>query len=273
PSTFKPQKSLKPRRKQRKEAETSHDESEDEDYVLLPSSDLLPSGGDSSILNELMVFYTSLQEQKDSLGAQEDASKQGRMIKEIDQNVEIALDDGAQGRTNDDEIAAPTTDVTKDKITMAQALAALKSVKPTIPTAATTVCYPNSKSQREDLEVLWAIVKDKFKKEKPVDDMDNILFKTLKTMFEHHVEDTIWTYQQGLAKVKNCKLFESCGVYCITMQSTIYYLLVKKVYPLTRNTLHQLWSDVRLQVDYNVEMAYDLLRFIRKQLMEGYTPQ
>nr|GEY48175.1 hypothetical protein [Tanacetum cinerariifolium] len=56
---------------------------------------------------------------------------------------------------------------------------------------------------REDVEVLWAIVKDGFKKEKLVDSMDNLMFRTLKTMFEHHVEDTIWTYQQGLAKVKN----------------------------------------------------------------------
>nr|GEX46054.1 hypothetical protein [Tanacetum cinerariifolium] len=86
---------------------------------------------------------------------------------------------------------------------------------------------------------------DKFKKEKLVDEMDNILFRTLQTMFEHHAEDTIWKYQQGLAKV----------------------------YPLTRNILHQLWSDVRLQVDYDVEMAYDLPRFIKIQLMEGYTPQ
>nr|GFA60603.1 hypothetical protein [Tanacetum cinerariifolium] len=44
---------------------------------------------------------------------------------------------------------------------------------------------------REDLEVMWDIVKDRFKKEKPVDDMDNIIFRTLKTMIEHHVEDTI----------------------------------------------------------------------------------
>nr|GEZ23489.1 integrase, catalytic region, zinc finger, CCHC-type, peptidase aspartic, catalytic [Tanacetum cinerariifolium] len=44
---------------------------------------------------------------------------------------------------------------------------------------------------------------DRFKKEKLVDDMDNILFRTLKTMFEHHVEDTIWKYQQGLAKTSN----------------------------------------------------------------------
>nr|GEU79993.1 hypothetical protein [Tanacetum cinerariifolium] len=198
-------KKQKPRRKQRNEAEVFDDDSEDKDHVLTPSSDPLPSGEDSFILNELMVFCTSLQEQKsetpmekDSLGAQEDASKQVRMIKEIDQNAKIALDDETQGRKNDDEMfgvddlageevvmdittgeheeqiieevittepvttagevvtttvkdsAAPTTDVTEDKITMAQALAALKSIKPkvvvqeqetstTIPTAATIV--------------------------------------------------------------------------------------------------------------------------------------
>nr|GEY98828.1 reverse transcriptase domain-containing protein [Tanacetum cinerariifolium] len=62
PSTLKPQKKQQPRRKQRKKAEVSHDESEDEDHVPTPSNDLLPSGKDSSILNELMVFCTSLQE-------------------------------------------------------------------------------------------------------------------------------------------------------------------------------------------------------------------
>nr|GEU67811.1 hypothetical protein [Tanacetum cinerariifolium] len=47
---------------------------------------------------------------------------------------------------------------------------------------------------REDLKVLWSIVKARFKKTKPVDDMDNLLFQTLKTMFEHQVEDNIWKY-------------------------------------------------------------------------------
>nr|GEU75757.1 hypothetical protein [Tanacetum cinerariifolium] len=40
-------------------------------------------------------------EEKDSLGAQEDASKQGRSIKDIDQDAEIALVDKAQGRMHD----------------------------------------------------------------------------------------------------------------------------------------------------------------------------
>nr|GEV00051.1 hypothetical protein [Tanacetum cinerariifolium] len=56
---------------------------------------------------------------------------------------------------------------------------------------------------REDLEVLWSIVKERFKKTKPVDDIDNLLCQTSKTMFEHHAEDNTWRYQQGIAKVLN----------------------------------------------------------------------
>nr|GEW33257.1 hypothetical protein [Tanacetum cinerariifolium] len=125
---------------------------------------------------------------------------------------------------------------------------------------------------REDLEVLRNIVKERFKKTKPVDDMDNLLFQTLKTKFEHHVEDSIWKYQQGAVKVYNWKLFDSCGVYCVTTQNMMYYLLVEKMYLFTKNILHQLWRDVRLQVDYEMEMAYDLLRLIKRQINEGYIP-
>nr|GFA84836.1 hypothetical protein [Tanacetum cinerariifolium] len=89
---------------------------------------------------------------------------------------------------------------------------------------------------REDLEVLWGIVKAIFKKTKLVDDMDNL-------------------------------------VYCVTTQNMVYYLLVEKMYPLAINILHQMWNDVRLQVDYEVEMAYDLLRLIRMQISEGYVPE
>nr|GEU86011.1 hypothetical protein [Tanacetum cinerariifolium] len=49
----------------------------------------------------------------------------------------------------------------------------------------------------------------------------------------------------------------------------VYYLLVEKMYLFTNNVLHQLWSDVRLQVDYEVEMAFDFLRLIRRQINEG----
>nr|GEY06883.1 hypothetical protein [Tanacetum cinerariifolium] len=99
---------------------------------------------------------------------------------------------------------------------------------------------------REDLEVLRSIVKERFKKTKLVHDMENLLFQTLKTMFEPHVKEIIWKYQQGAVKVNNWKLFDSCGVYCFTTKTMMYYLLVEKMYLFTNNVLHQLWSDVRL---------------------------
>ncbi|GJY56715.1 hypothetical protein Tco_0455830 [Tanacetum coccineum] len=98
---------------------------------------------------------------------------------------------------------------------------------------------------REDLEVLWRIVKARFKKTKPVDYMDTFLLLTLKTMFEHHVKD----------------------------KSIMFYLLVEKMYLLTNHTLHQMFNDVKLQVDYECEMAFDLLRLVKKQLKEGYVPE
>ncbi|GJT81988.1 hypothetical protein Tco_1056330 [Tanacetum coccineum] len=126
---------------------------------------------------------------------------------------------------------------------------------------------------REDLEVLWSIVKARFKKTEPVNYMDNFLLLNLKTMFEHHVEDNVWKNQQGLVKVLNWKLYDSCGVHCVTMQNMLFYLLVEKIYPLTNHKLHQMFNDVKLQVDYEYEMSFKLLRLVKKQLKEGYVPE
>ncbi|GJW54267.1 hypothetical protein Tco_0098352 [Tanacetum coccineum] len=86
------------------------------------------------------------------------------------------------------------------------------------------------KQGKEDLEVLWRIVKARFKKTEPVNYMNIFLHLNLKTMFEHHVEDNIWKNQQGLVKVLNWKLFDSCRVHCVTVQSIPYYLLVEKIF-------------------------------------------
>ncbi|GKC86800.1 hypothetical protein Tco_1147449 [Tanacetum coccineum] len=123
---------------------------------------------------------------------------------------------------------------------------------------------------REDLEVLWSIVKARFKKTEPVNYMDTFLHLNLKTMFERHLEDNIWKNQQGLVKVLNWKLYDSGGVHCVTMQNILYYLLVEKMYPLTKHTLHQMFNDVKLQVDYECEKEFELLRLVKKQLKEGY---
>nr|GEU70386.1 retrovirus-related Pol polyprotein from transposon TNT 1-94 [Tanacetum cinerariifolium] len=84
---------------------------------------------------------------------------------------------------------------------------------------------------RENLEVLWKIVKDMFKKSQPKEVLDVFLWHTLKEMFEHTVEDNVWKHQkgpQGLAKVKNWKLFDSCGVHCVTLETIQLFYLLKR---------------------------------------------
>ncbi|GJV31799.1 hypothetical protein Tco_1392199 [Tanacetum coccineum] len=288
---------------------------------------------------------------EESLG--EDASKQGR-INAIDADEDITLvndqDDADMFDVNtltgdevlaEQEVAAKDVNLTVDEVTLAQALAALKSVKPKVKanvveepsvpvsaantkvsaaTTTTTAIIPTprkgiviteldlirhdeeitSKLQaefdeeerrarekdeanvaltkewddiqakmlknfdKEDLEVLWSIVKARFKKTEPVNYMDNFLLLNLKTMFEHHVEDNVWKNQQGLVKVLNWKLYDSCEVHCVTMKSMLFYLLVEKMYPLTNHTLHQMFNYVKIQVDYECEMAFELLRLIKK---------
>nr|GEW68195.1 hypothetical protein [Tanacetum cinerariifolium] len=70
---------------------------------------------------------------------------------------------------------------------------------------------------KEDLEVLKGLVKDRFENVMPVNHMDSLLLHNLKTMFEHYVKDNVWKNQQGLVKVKNWKLYDSFGVHCVTM--------------------------------------------------------
>ncbi|GJW98807.1 hypothetical protein Tco_0180615 [Tanacetum coccineum] len=117
---------------------------------------------------------------------------------------------------------------------------------------------------KEDLVELYKLVKAKYGSTRPVEDMDLLLWGDLKTMFEPHVEDEIWKLQQRY-KVLSWKLFDSCGVHCLSLQSGMIYMLVEKRYPLTPPTITDMLNK-KLQVDYFSEMAYQLLKLLTKQL-------
>nr|GEW32687.1 hypothetical protein [Tanacetum cinerariifolium] len=102
---------------------------------------------------------------------------------------------------------------------------------------------------REDLETLWNIVK-----ERP-DGQDNV-----------------WKYQRifhGQALVKSWKLLTSCGVHIISFTTTQIILLIERRYPLSKFTLEQMINVVRLQVEEQSEMSLELIRFTSQQLQEG----
>nr|GEW13512.1 hypothetical protein [Tanacetum cinerariifolium] len=129
---------------------------------------------------------------------------------------------------------------------------------------------------REDLEVLWELVKERFASSKPKNFSDDFLLTTLTYMFEKpNVQAQVWKNQRnvhGLAKVKSWRLLESCGVHIITFTTTQMILLVERRYPLTRFTLDQMLNNVRLEVEEESKVSLELLRFVRQQKQEGFRP-
>ncbi|GJV84006.1 putative ribonuclease H-like domain-containing protein [Tanacetum coccineum] len=63
---------------------------------------------------------------------------------------------------------------------------------------------------REDLETLYKLVKAKYGSTRPVEDLDLVLYRDLKTMFDPHVKDTIWKNQSDY-RVLEWKLYDSRG--------------------------------------------------------------
>nr|GFA66804.1 hypothetical protein [Tanacetum cinerariifolium] len=89
---------------------------------------------------------------------------------------------------------------------------------------------------------------ERFEKTKPKNYSDDYLLKTLKIMFEKpDVKASVWKDQKGK------------------------YGLAKR-YPLTHFTLEQMLNNVRLEVEEVSEMSLELLRLVRRQLIEGYVP-
>nr|GFA90588.1 glutamic acid-rich protein-like [Tanacetum cinerariifolium] len=102
---------------------------------------------------------------------------------------------------------------------------------------------------REDLEPLWRIVKERFSTSKPNNFSDEYLLTALKMMFERpDGQNNVWNQSivHGQALVKSWKLLTSCRVHIISFNTTQIILLVKRRYPLMKFTLEQMLNVVRL---------------------------
>nr|GEU67827.1 hypothetical protein [Tanacetum cinerariifolium]GEU67830.1 hypothetical protein [Tanacetum cinerariifolium] len=121
---------------------------------------------------------------------------------------------------------------------------------------------------RDDLETLWNIVKERFSTSKPNNFLDKYLLINLKTMFGRpDGQDTVWKSQisvHGQAKVKSQKLLTSCDVHIISVTTTQLILLVERRYLLSKFTLEHMVNVVRLQVEEQSEMSLELLRNLKE---------
>ncbi|GJR22436.1 hypothetical protein Tco_0970963 [Tanacetum coccineum] len=98
-----------------------------------------------------------------------------------------------------------------------------------------------------------------------------LLWGDLKTLFEPNEENEIWKNQQDYNLI-NWRLFDSCGVHVLLMNTRVaIHMMIEKKYPLTQEMLSRMLHR-RLEVDYESEMAFELLRFTRSQLQKKIEP-
>ncbi|GJR05254.1 hypothetical protein Tco_0528238 [Tanacetum coccineum] len=144
PSSSQPLKKQKPRKTKKQNTKVSQssdptqpmaDETENVESVPIHSNDPLLSG--LKRLRKVGRFAQVVSSKDEGLGAQEDASKQGRKIVDLDVDVEEVEVEKVVSTA--EVTTASTTTTTVDELTLAQALIEIKAAKPkAVITAATT---------------------------------------------------------------------------------------------------------------------------------------
>ncbi|GJZ40851.1 hypothetical protein Tco_0587737 [Tanacetum coccineum] len=116
------------------------------------------------------------------------------------------------------------------------------------------------KFDRDNLDKLQSLVKERFSSIDPTDDKERTLWVELKRLFEPDTDDILWKLQRYMHDPLTWRLYDTCGVHHVsTDRGHDIFMLVEKDYPLTRGLLTLMLCN-KLQVDQYSEMADDLLR-------------
>ncbi|GJU45394.1 hypothetical protein Tco_1202660 [Tanacetum coccineum] len=115
---------------------------------------------------------------------------------------------------------------------------------------------------RDDLVMLWSLVKEKFNSTEPTDDKKREIWVELKRLFEPDTDDELWKLQKHIHDL-TWKLYDSCGVHHVSTEKGIdIYMLVEKEYPLSRGTLTLMLKDQEDEVFWKNPLREQVLVFL-----------
>ncbi|GJZ89749.1 putative ribonuclease H-like domain-containing protein [Tanacetum coccineum] len=118
------------------------------------------------------------------------------------------------------------------------------------------------KFDRDDMDKLWSLVKERFSSTDPTDDKERTLWVELKRLFEPDTDDILWKLQWYMHDPLTWRLYDTCGFHHVsTDKGHDIFMLVEKDYPLTRGLLTLMLCN-KLQVDQYSEMSDEILRKI-----------
>ncbi|GKD33536.1 hypothetical protein Tco_1249045 [Tanacetum coccineum] len=118
------------------------------------------------------------------------------------------------------------------------------------------------KFDRDDLDKLWSLVKERFSSTDPTDDKERTLWVELKRLFEPDIDDILWKLQRYMHDPLTWRLYDTCGVHHVsTDKRHDIFMLVEKDYPLSKGVLMLMLVN-KLLVEQSSEMSNELLRKI-----------
>nr|GFA83649.1 hypothetical protein [Tanacetum cinerariifolium] len=91
---------------------------------------------------------------------------------------------------------------------------------------------------RDDLVMLWSLVKERFSLTEPTDDKERTLWIKLKRLFEPNTDDTLWKLQRYMHDPLTWRLYDTCRVHHVSTEKEMdIFMLVEKEYPLSKGIL------------------------------------
>ncbi|GJZ21026.1 hypothetical protein Tco_0558065 [Tanacetum coccineum] len=72
------------------------------------------------------------------------------------------------------------------------------------------------KFDRDDLDKLWSLVKERFSSTDPTDDKERTLWVELKRLFEPDTDDILWKLQRYMHDPLTWRLYDTCGVHHVS---------------------------------------------------------
>nr|GFC22950.1 hypothetical protein [Tanacetum cinerariifolium] len=111
---------------------------------------------------------------------------------------------------------------------------------------------------REDLNQLWALVKETLSVRPATDEKEMELWVELKRLYELDVEDHLWTHTQHIMYAPvEWRLYDTCGVHHVMFKDLEIFMLVEKNYPL-RKALALVMICYKLIVGNKMHKAFPL---------------
>ncbi|GJT39551.1 hypothetical protein Tco_0939416 [Tanacetum coccineum] len=89
-----------------------------------------------------------------------------------------------------------------------------------------------NKFDRDDLDKLWSLVKERSSSTDLTDDKERTLWVELKRLFEHDTDDILWKLQRYMHDPLTWRLYDTYGVHHVsTDRGHDIFILVEKDYP------------------------------------------